>query len=359
MEDSLLVGMRARDLEGHIIYINQALTEITGYRADELLGKQPPYPYWHPEDLEKHWQNNEAALAGRADLTGFESRVRHRDGHDVYTMVYTAPLIDSDGKHSGWMSSVVDITSQKQGEARQREQDEKLQHIQRRAIMDEMASTLAHEINQPLLAIGTRASTALILLERGDVSQLKDNLEAIEQQKQRASNIVQKIQDHVRKKTRGAEDCDLNALLRSVMTFMKPEVRARKTRVVTRLQDPLPAILGDRVLMEQVLVNLVINSLQAMQVQEASSRTLELETLSTDAVALVRISDSGPGIPDAIADQIFKSFVTTKDEGLGIGLSICRTIIESHGGRLSFINRPQGGTTFTIQLPCKTNTNPM
>jgi two-component system sensor kinase FixL len=96
-----------------------------------------------------------------------------------------------------------------------------------------------------------------------------------------------------------------------------------------------------------------------MQVQEASSRTLELETLSTDAVALVRISDSGPGIPDAIADQIFKSFVTTKDEGLGIGLSICRTIIESHGGRLSFINRPQGGTTFTIQLPCKTNTNPM
>lgn len=359
MEDSLLVGMRARDLAGHIIYVNQALTEITGYRADELLGKQPPYPYWHPEDMEKHWQDNEAALAGRAALTGFESRVRHREGHDVFTMVYTAPLIDSDGRHSGWMSSVVDITSQKQAAARQREQDERLQHVQRRAIMDEMASALAHEINQPLLAIGTRASAALMLFERGDVSQLKLNLQAIEQQKQRAADIVKKIQDHVRKKTRGAEDCDLNALVRSVLTFMAPEVRTRKTRVITRLQEPLPTIQGDRVLIEQVLVNLVINSLQAMQAQESATRTLELQTLSTDVAVSVRISDSGPGIPNSIADQIFKSFVTTKDEGLGIGLSICRTIIESHGGRLTFFDRPQGGTTFAIQLPCETNTNPM
>jgi PAS domain S-box-containing protein len=353
MEDSLLVGMRARDLEGHIIYVNPALTEITGYRADELLGKQPPYPYWHPEDLEKHWLDNESALAGRAALTGFESRVRHRDGHDVYTMVYTAPLIDSEGRHTGWMSSVVDITSQKRAQARQREQDEKLRHVQRRAIMDEMASTLAHEINQPLLAIGTRASTALMLFERGDVSQLKNNLEAIELQKQRASNIVQKIQDHVRKKTRGTEICDLNALVRSVLTFMAPEVRARKTRVITRLEDSLPTIRGDRVLLEQVLVNLLMNSLQAMQAQEASTRIVELESLSTDAGVLVHISDSGSGIPEAIKDQIFKSFVTTKEEGLGIGLSICRTIIESHGGRLTFINRPQGGSTFTMQLPCE------
>lgn len=358
MEDSLLVGMRARDLEGHIIYVNPALTEITGYRADELLGKQPPYPYWHPEDMQKHWQDNEAAMAGRAALTGFESRVRHRDGHDVYTMVYTAPLIDADGKHSGWMSSVVDISAQKQAEARQREQDEKLRHVQRRAIMDEMASTLAHEINQPLLAIGTRASTARMLLERGEVGQLHEQLDAIEQQKQRAANIVQKIQDHVRKKTRGTEDCDLNALVQSVLTFMAPELRTRKTRVVTRLQQPLPAVRGDRVLLEQVLVNLVLNSLQAMQAQEAATRVVELETLSDDTHLLVHIVDSGPGIPDAIADQIFKQFVTTKEEGLGLGLSICRTIIESHGGRLTFNNRPQGGTTFTIQLPCEAIPHP-
>ncbi|WP_342616374.1 ATP-binding protein [Rhodoferax sp. GW822-FHT02A01] len=359
MEDSLLVGMRARDLEGHIIYVNPALTDITGYPAEELLGKQPPYPYWHPEDMERHWHDNEAALTGRSDMTGFESRVRHRDGHDVYTMVYTAPLIDADGKHSGWMSSVVDITAQKQSAARQREQEEKLRHVQRRAIMDEMASTLAHEINQPLLAIGANASAARKLLERGVMDQLQGCLQAIEQQKQRAADIVRKIQDHVRMKTRGAEDCDVNALVRSVLAFVAAEVRQRQTRVITRLQEPLPTVRGDRVLLEQVLVNLVINSLQAMQAQEAHTRVLELQTLSSSAGVLVQVSDSGPGIPADIADQIFKSFVTTKEEGLGIGLSICRTIVESHGGRLSFENRAQGGTTFTIQLPCTPNTNPI
>ncbi len=332
MEDSLLVGMRARDLEGNIIYVNHALTQITGYQSEELIGRKPPYPYWHPDDIEKHWQDNEAALAGRAALTGFESRVRHRDGHDVHTMVYTAPLIDSEGKHSGWMSSVVDITLQKQVEARQQEQDERLRHVQRRAIMDEMASTLAHEINQPLLAIGTRAHTALILFERGDLSQLKSDLQAIEQQKQRASDIVQRIQDHVRQRTPGTEDCNINDLVRKVLAFMAPELRKRKTKVMTRLHVTAPVVRGDRVLLEQVLVNLIVNALQAMQTQEPRSRHLEIETTFSDDGLSLKVSDTGTGIPETIAEHIFRSFVTTRAEGLGIGLSICRTIIENLSG---------------------------
>jgi C4-dicarboxylate-specific signal transduction histidine kinase len=224
--------------------------------------------------------------------------------------------------------------------------------------MDEMASTLAHEINQPLLAIGANASAARKLLARGDSDRLPACLEAIEQQKQRAADIVRKIQDHVRMKTRGAEDCDINALVQSVLAFVAAEVRQRHTRVQTRLQEPLPAVRGDRVLLEQVLVNLVINSLQAMQTQEPSTRVLELQTLTSGTDVVVRVVDSGPGIPPEIADQLFRSFVTTKEEGLGIGLSICRTIVESHGGRLGFENLPQGGTAFTIQLPCTPNTNP-
>ena len=127
MEDSLLVGMRARDLEGRIIYVNPALCEMLGYTAEELVGRMPPYPYWHPDDLEKHWRDNEAVLTGTAALNGFESRMRHRDGHDVHTMVYTAPLIDASGRHSGWMSSVVDISAQKHAEERQRSQQAQLQ----------------------------------------------------------------------------------------------------------------------------------------------------------------------------------------------------------------------------------------
>lgn len=354
MEDSLLVGMRARDLDGRIIYVNPALCEITGYAADELLGKLPPYPYWHPEDLERHWQDNDAAMSGRAALSGFESRVRHRDGHDVYTMVYTAPLIDADGQHSGWMSSVVDISAQKQGELRQREQEEQLRHVQRRAIMDEMASTLAHEINQPLLAIGANARAARLYFERGDMTALAQCLDAIEPQKNRAAEIVRTIQDHVRMKTRGTEDCDANALVQSVLGFLAPEIRLRQTRVQTRLQPHLGAIRGDRVLLEQLLLNLVLNALQALQQQPAASRLLEVETGSADGSVLLRVSDNGPGIAAHITDQIFKRFVTTKEDGLGIGLSICRTIVESHGGSLRFEARPAGGTTFTVQLPCKT-----
>ncbi|NVO07946.1 MAG: PAS domain S-box protein, partial [Rhodoferax sp.] len=359
MEDSLLVGMRARDLQGRIIYVNPALCDITGYRADELLGKLPPYPYWHPEDLPRHWKDNDAALSGQAALTGFESRVRHKDGHDVHTMVYTAPLIDADGQHSGWMSSVVDISAQKQVEAHQRAQDEKLRHVQRRAIMDEMASTLAHEINQPLLAIGANAQAARLFFERGDMAALAECLDQILPQKNRAAEIVRKIQDHVRRKTPGTEDCDANTLVRSVLGFMAPEIRQRQVRVVTRLQEPIAPVSGDRVLLEQVLVNLVLNSLQAMQQQPEAGRELEVQTESTATEVLLHVSDNGPGIADSIAGEIFKRFVTTKEDGLGIGLSICRTIVESHGGRLRFNHRPQGGTTFTIQLPCKTPSQPI
>ena len=136
------------------------------------------------------------------------------------------------------------------------------------------------------------------------------------------------------------------------------DAAAEWDRMITRLQEPLPTTRGDRVLLEQVLVNLLVNSLQAMQSQQPALRVIELETQSTQAWVCLRVSDHGPGIPEGIADQLFKSFVTTKEEGLGIGLSICRTIVESHGGRLSFANQPQGGAMFTIQLPCEVTTSP-
>ena len=117
MEDSLLVGMRARDLDGRIIYVNPALCEITGYSADDLMGRQPPYPYWHPENMEKHWQDNAVALSGHAALTGFESRIRHKDGMSS-TMVYTA-ADRCVGQARGWMSSVV-TSACRNAEERQR-----------------------------------------------------------------------------------------------------------------------------------------------------------------------------------------------------------------------------------------------
>lgn len=350
MEDSLVVGMRARDLDGHIIYVNPALCAMTGYRADELLGRLPPYPYWHPDDVEQHWQNNDATMSGQAALSGFESRVRHRDGHDVLTMVYTARLIDAQGQHSGWMSTVVDITEQKRSALRQRQHEEQLQHAQRLASLGEMASTLAHELNQPLAALSNFASAAKAFAEQGRQELLVSSLDETAAQAQRAAEIVRRIRGFVRQRTAGQEDCVVGALVANVLALLQGEMRQQQARAVVRVPADLPKVRGDRVLLEQVLLNLVLNSLQAMQATPLERRVVEIDATVADGRLHIQVADHGPGIPAALAEQVFAPFFTTKPDGLGLGLNICRTIVESHRGRFTFADRVGGGTVFTLEL---------
>jgi PAS domain S-box-containing protein len=353
MEDSLLVGMRARDLSGRIVYVNPALCDITGYSAEELMGRLPPYPYWHPQDMEQHWRDNDAALSGQAALGGFESRLLHKDGHEVHTMIYTARLIAADGRHSGWMSSVVDITAQKAADARQRLQDRQLQHSARLASLGEMASTLAHELNQPLMALSNFASAAKAFAEQGQQGLLVSSLEHISAQAQRSADIVRRIRGFVRRRTQGVEDCAMESVVANVLALLKPEIRLQQAGVVTHLQQPLPAVTGDRVLLEQVLLNLVLNSLQAMQGLAASERVVEISVTHADCMLWLRVADRGVGVDAHDAAQLFQAFFTTKPDGLGLGLNICRTIAESHGGHLTFEHRAGGGAIFTLQLPAK------
>lgn len=352
MEDSLVVGMRARDLEGHIIYVNPALCTMTGYRADELLGRLPPYPYWHPDDVEQHWQNNDATMSGQAALSGFESRVRHRDGHDVLTMVYTARLIDARGQHSGWMSTVVDITEQKRTALRQHQHEEQLQHAQRLASLGEMASTLAHELNQPLAALSNFASAAKAFAEQGKHDLLVSSLDETAAQAQRAAEIVRRIRGFVRQRTAGQEDCAVSVLVANVLALLQGEMRQQQARAVVRLPADLPAVRGDRVLLEQVLLNLVLNSLQAMQATPLEHRVVEIDAAVLDGRMHISVADQGPGIDTALAEQVFAPFFTTKPDGLGLGLNICRTIMEGHRGRLVLTHRAEGGTVFTLELEC-------
>jgi len=351
MEDSLLVGMRARNLQGRIVYVNHALCEITGYGADELLGRLPPYPYWHPDDLERHWQNNDAALSGRAALTGIESRILHKDGHEVHTMVYTAPLIDAKGQHNGWMSSVVDISEQKRAEARQRLHDRQLQHNARLASLGEIATTLAHELNQPLMALSNFASAAQAFAQQGNQALLLDNLNEIKAQAQRSGEIVRRIRSLAQPQTSGMEMCSLTEIIDHMLVLLQAEIRAHDARIVKRLQADLPLVSGDRVLLGQVILNLVLNSLQAMQDTPAEDRIVEIKTLGGDEGIFVHVADRGAGISKDVAAHIFEPFFTSKPDGLGLGMNICRTIIESHRGHLTFRSRHKGGTVFTIQLP--------
>jgi PAS domain S-box-containing protein len=352
MEDSLLVGMRARDLEGSIIYVNPALCEMTGYSAQELLGRKPPYPYWHPDNLEKHWRDHEAALAGRAALTGFESTIRHRDGRDVVTMVYTAPLIDSTGRHTGWMSSVVDVTAQRQAAERQRQQEAQLQRTSRLVSLGEMASTLAHELNQPLMALTNFATAARALAREGQSAMIVECLDDIERQAQRAADIVLRIRGFVRRHSAGFEPCDPTDIVSSVVSFMEPELRHRRARLHVDLEEGL-SVRGDRVLLELVLSNLMLNGLQAMAETTPDQRSLEVIVRRVGDAIRFDVADSGSGVPEDAASHIFEMMFTTKADGLGLGLNICHTIIEGHGGSIGFENRIARGARFFFTLPAE------
>ena len=353
MEDSLLVGMRARDLEGRIIYVNPALCEMTGYSAPELLGRQPPYPYWHPDNLDKHWRDNEALLAGRAALTGFESRIRHRDGRDVVTMVYTAPLIDSTGRHTGWMSSVVDVTAQRRAAERQRQQEAQLHRTARLVSLGEMASTLAHELNQPLMALTNFTTAARALAQQGRTSMMVECLDDIERQAQRAADIVLRIRRFVRRHSAGFEPCDPAAIVSTVVSLMEPELRHRRARLRVDVEEDL-SVRGDRVLLELVVSNLMLNGLQAMAETAQDQRSLDVIVRRIGGVIRFDVIDSGSGVSEEAASHIFEMMFTTKADGLGLGLNICHTIIEGHGGSIGFENRASGGATFFFTIPAAT-----
>jgi len=351
MEDSLLVGMRARDPEGKIIYVNPAFCAMVGYSPNELLGCRPPYPYWHPDDLEKHERDSDDALLGRAAPHGFESRIRHKDGHDVLTMVYTAPLIDADGVHRGWMSSIVDITAQKQAEARQRDQELRLQRSARLASAGEMASTLAHELNQPLMALSNFAIASRALAARGDAAMLTGALDDIVEQSRRASEIVKRVRAMINPQRADYATLVIGAVIDHVEALLRPELSGQGVLLRVMLEDPAVKVRGDQVLLEQVLVNLIHNAAQAMHDQPRHRRRIVLATCRVAQGVRIAVSDQGPGIPPEQLDQIFAPFFTTKPDGLGLGLNICRTIIEAHGGSMMVANDADGGATFSFILP--------
>jgi two-component system, LuxR family, sensor histidine kinase DctS len=361
MEDSLLVGMRARDLEGRIVYVNAAMCDMVGYSADELIGCLPPYPYWHPDDLDRHWNDSDTALAGKAAPQGNENRLRHRNGSDVYTMFYTAQLIDGDGRHIGWMSSVVDITAQKRAEEQQQQREAQLQRVQRVITVGEMASTLAHELNQPLAALVNYAAAARSLATQGKTELLNDSLAALSAQALRAADIVGRIRRWVRQHPEAREPCDLNAAVdQSLDLLLRAEARRHGVVVRLDLAHAPVQVHADRVLLEQVVLNLGLNALQAMQAMQTAAKALHtaahpqellLRTTTDAGQASLQVLDRGPGLPPEIAERLFEPFFTTRSDGLGLGLNICRSIVESMGGELLARNREGGGAIFDIRLP--------
>lgn len=360
MENSLITGLRARDLEGRVTYVNRAFCEIVGHPAEELVGKKPPMPYWAPEAMAEYEERFRGVLAGNI-TPQFETVFQRPDGVRVPVLVFEAPLVDADGRQTGWMSSILDITDRKRVEELNRQQQAKLEASARLATMGEISSMLAHELNQPLAAISSYTAGALNVLERGKQSgealnggMLRHALEQARQQAQRAGQIIRSVHEFVKKREPRREQVTIRSVIDGVRALV--ELQARQAGVVLRIELPpqLPAVLADRVMLEQVLLNLTRNAIEAMQDTAPNQRVLRIAAAVVEDKVAVSVIDRGHGIPEQVAAGLFEPFYSTKAEGMGMGLSICRTAIEFHGGTLSHAPNPGGGTVFTFALPCHT-----
>jgi two-component system sensor histidine kinase DctS len=382
MEDSVLTGLRARDLQGRITYVNPAFCKMVGVEAKDLLNHSFPSPYWPPELASVYQQRQEIRLAGsNLPREGHESVFMRRDGTRFPVLIMEAPLINAVGKHTGWMSAILDVSEQRRVEELSRASQDRLQATARLAMVGEMASLLSHELNQPLAAISSYATGSLNLLQGETAGEkpvaaapapplsedLQQAMRRIAEQAERAGKVIKSVHDFVRRRDQVREAVQPRDLLDAIMPLVSLQARKLGVRVEIEVDEACEPVLCDRTMVEQVLLNLSRNGMQAMQVAAEGAQpggaapprpekvlTLRIRPAASNAHnrwVEFAVIDRGEGIAEDVAEQLFTPFFTTKEEGMGLGLSLCRTVIEQHGGFLGFEAAVPQGTIFSFTLP--------
>jgi two-component system, LuxR family, sensor histidine kinase DctS len=371
MEDSLVTGLRARDLQGRITYVNPAFCQMVGFTPEELLGQSAPAPYWPPEQVDEYAKRQEVRLTGQLTppREGYESVFMRKDGSRFPVLIIEAPLINVHGVQTGWMSAFLDISEQRRVEELSRASQERLQATARLATVGEMASLLSHELNQPLAAISSYASGSMNLLKAHaassggspEIGDIELAMRRIAEQAERAGKVIKSVHDFVRRSEQQREPTAPQELLDAVMPLVSLQARKLGVRVQVKVRAGLGLVLCDRTMVEQVLLNLARNAMQAMDEARLARPSLVFEVRKAGAGVTAAapgkewlefaVADVGPGIPPEVQARLFTPFFTTKPEGMGLGLSLCRTVVEQHGGFLAFEpNQPQG-TIFRFTLP--------
>jgi two-component system sensor histidine kinase DctS len=251
------------------------------------------------------------------------------------------------------MSSIVDITESKRAAEYARIQQERLQATARLVTMGEMASSLAHELNQPLAAIASYTTGCINLIEsgHGSTAELKPVLAKCAEQAQRAGRIIRRIYEFARRAEPKSEPCDLNSILDEALALVEPDARRQQIHIIREMPPQLPLLQGDHVLLAQALLNLIRNGVDAMRDMPADRRQLSVGARLGDSMIHLSIADQGVGIAPEMLPHLFQPFHTTKAEGMGMGLNICRSVVEAHRGRLWHEPRAEGGCVFHVDLP--------
>ncbi|ART51898.1 PAS domain-containing sensor histidine kinase [Acidovorax carolinensis] len=495
MENSVLTGMRALDLQGRITYVNAAFCQMTGWSEAELVGLTAPFPYWPESDYEALYAKLRDEISGKTMAGGFHVRVRRKNGTQFDARLYVSPLIDAHGQQTGWMTSMTDITepnrireqlsasyerftivlesldasvsvaplgsqellfanklyrqwfgSQTVGhlqlvaqagvvpaagsnpagmddedglmglptdsltsartenaeiylpdlgkwlEVRSRylnwvdgrlaqmviatditprrlaeeqaaRQAERAQSVSRLITMGEMASSVAHELNQPLTAISNYCSGMVSRIQSGQITEeaLLAALQKTAHQAQRAGQIIQRIRAFVKKSEPNRALADVHSMVNEAVELADIELRRHNVRLTHYIAARLPPVMADTILIEQVLVNLMKNGAEAIQManRPTSGRSVELRVvpkhIGDQDVVEFSVQDTGKGLAPEVLERLFEAFFSTKEEGMGMGLNLCRSIVESHHGRMQAENLYNGsevtGCRFSFWLP--------
>jgi two-component system sensor kinase FixL len=354
--DAAIDAIVVIDQAGLILTFNRAAERMFGYAAAEVLGKNvsvlmtEPHRSQHGHYVSRYVDTGDAHIIGK----GREVEARRADGEIFPVSLAVGEALD--GEKRRFVGIVRDLSEQRAAEQSARALEHRLAHVGRFNLMGEMAAGIAHEINQPLSAIATYAQAGKRVLQRGnpDIAMLTDICNKIDDQARRAGQVIDNLRKFIRKQDIETQSLDVNRVVDDVLELIEVDAHSEGIPVHWRAAEELPKVRADAVQLQQVLLNLTRNSVDAMRGGVGKERGIVVATeRSPNGGVRVTVTDHGHGVSAQLGESIFHPFVTTKREGLGVGLAISKTIVHSYGGTLSYADNPAGGTVFTVELPAE------
>jgi len=342
------------DEQGHIITFNRAAERMFGYAAVDVLGKNvdvlmaEPHRSQHGQYLKRYLATGDARIIGK----GREVEALRASGELFPVSLAVGEAADTGQRR--FVGIIRDLSAQRAAEQRTRALEVRLDHVGRFNLMGEMAAGIAHEINQPLSAIATYGQAAKRLLQRPDpdVAVLTDICGKIDEQARRAGQVIDNLRKFIRKQEIEAQSLDVNRVVGDVMSLIEADAHSEGIPVQVKPGEGLPKVRADAVQLQQVLLNLTRNSVDAMRGGPGKERGIVIATVRSERGGVrINVTDHGHGVSRQLGDNVFHPFVTTKRDGLGVGLAISKTIVQSYDGSLTYSDNPQGGSIFSVELP--------
>lgn len=356
-------GIYGVDLKGRCTFVNKAMENLTGWSAEDLIGNNQHMILHHTHEDGTHHPPDECPVYAtyKDNIPRYipDDIFWKKDGSHLSVEYNSTPLKGRKGKTTGSVVVFRDTTARKMNDAKSREHKKQLEHVSRLSTLGEMASGIAHELNQPLTAITMNSRACVRMMESGQTGQrgnCSDAMLKIADQAERAGGIIRHIRNFVQKELPDRKPVLVEHIVETVTDLMGSEIKQKTIKFAINIDSSVKWVFAQQIQIEQVLINLVRNAVDALEDVDEKSRSLTLSvTLHNNKQVEFRVTDSGKGISSKVSDELFEPFVSSKEKGMGLGLSISQGIVSSHGDRLRVDSSAKEGTTFYFFLPVSTN----